>query len=197
MTFSDDVSFEFPSLSVADKLLKIKELIESLEKNYQTDPQKLIICNIMKQQLELLKISSQTTTALDSSNNSSPLACTTFSSPPTSASALLVRPTPFCRSTKQRVYKMKNYGVMTSDEILGKQQAIADQKGKEEEEKENRRTARVQRQEMAEKIRNMKKEKADEQRKRKADDTQDVTFQPKRRGRPPKVAKTVAADEDG
>lgn len=204
VTLSDEVSFASPALSAAEKLRQVRELVESLEKDFQSDPQKLIMCNIMKQQVELMTICSPTITAPTSSIPASPPAslspvsppASSSSSPVASAAALLIRLTPVRKSTTPKVYQMKNYGVMTSDEILGKQQEICDQKGKEAEQKENRRVERVQRQEMNEKIRNMKKEKADEQRKRKAEDTQAATSQPKRRGRPPKVAKTAPADDE-
>lgn len=179
----EDNSSGSPLLSVSEKLQQMERLTQSLEEDFRSDPDQLIKCYIIKQQLKLL------------SGSSPPLLSSTSSSaapepltPAAIAANMLVRPTPVCKSAKKRNYKLKNYGVMTSDEVIGKHQEIADTRGKEAEEKENRRLARVQKQQMNETIRNIKKEKQAEK--------AQAGPQPKRRGRPPKNTKADDKDED-
>lgn len=173
-SFSGDISLSLTSFSAEEELLQIKKLTEGLETKFQNDSEKLFMCGIIKQQLKLMAGPSPT------------------SSPPTTAE-LLPRPVAFTRSTQKRTYRVKNFGVMTSDEILGKHQGIADQKGRAEVEKENRKAQRLQKQQLTATIRNMKKEKTEENRKRRAEEAQAASSQPKRRGRPPKAAKVVEA----
>lgn len=81
--------------------------------------------------------------------------------------------------------------------MLGKHREIVDNKAKEAEEKENRRVARLEKREMNETLRNIKKQADAEKRKRKAEDSTQVAFsQPKRRGRPPKTPKISEEESD-
>lgn len=85
--------------------------------------------------------------------------------PSTSVAAILARPQPFVRSQKRRIFKKKNHGVMTSDEITAQYE-------KDEEEKENAAAKKEQNKQIREQkrvqnltLRNIKKEK-DDQKKR-------------------------------
>lgn len=190
LTLTDNNLFDLTSSSADEKLTQMEKLVESLEKEFQSEPAKLVMCTIIKQQVLFLRSSSFSAPIISAPSFSSPSVRATISN-------VLVRPPAFSRSTQKRNFKMKNYGVMTSDEMLGKYQEIVDNKAKEAEEKETRRVQRLLKRDMNETLRNIKKEADAVKRKRKAEESDEVTFsQPKRRGRPPKTTKISEKEND-
>lgn len=101
-----------------------------------------------------------------------------------SISDILVTPKPFARASIRRSYKMKNYGVMTSDETMEVFQMEKEAKSKLETEKNQRKDDREQRKIQNETLRTMKKE-ATEKRQRQ-EQLYDEAPLPKKRGRAPK-----------
>lgn len=102
---------------------------------------------------------------------------------------ILGPPQPFQRSENRRVYKARNYGVMTSDEMLGEYQSIEDERQQAVITKEQKKVKQQERKEINEAIKNMKKEKAADKKRKKVENAATAEAEnqpPKKRGRKPK-----------
>lgn len=161
ITQDADGSTHMSAIDVQSLLESIKESCLLLETHYNSvdDHEKALSMSLMKQQVTFFK------------------SAAAIPSGPKSMDQILTSPAEFKRSGI-RNFKLKNHGIMNSEEMLAKGREIRDQKNKIEEEKTKKR-------EMAQKIRNMKKEKAEE-----------AKINPKKRGRPSKKVPIQEDSED-
>lgn len=181
---SNEIPDEIVFCDVTEKLQNMKRLAEELELEFQTDPEKLMMCNIIKQQIRQLSAPSSSNSALESA------------SLPLTAAGSLPRPASISRPIQERRQKFPTHGVMTSDEVIKKHQDLVDEKAKQQEEKENRQADRLKQREISLTIKNMKKEQTVEKKKRKAEELEAAAGNPKKpRGRPKKVANAEKDEE--
>jgi DDE superfamily endonuclease len=146
-----DVDSSLESSSFSELLQEAERVYNQLELKAKSEhPELMINMTIMKQQLILMN----QTLAPRFMNNSEP-----SSSPsPSDLSKVLRPPHPFSRSAVRRIFKTKNHGGMTSDEIMEQFKQVEEKRCITETEKAGKAKQRQMKQEMAQTIRNMKKE---------------------------------------
>lgn len=186
-----------------NKLTTLQEALNSV-RDSTFHPSLMFSINVMQQQLNFIKNETLSVhSALPLSTLNPPAATLSLAAPLSKQAALkslLTPPPEFHRAGKHRRYARKNFGVMTTDEVLTQCQKLADDKQEAETAKVERKNVREEKKRQRDVIltiknekneeRKAKRRKAEEERKHKLQaqiDVPEKIVTAKRRGRPPKT----------
>lgn len=184
-SFDDILSTDEHILSIMESIQNqfINTVMPYLSEKY---PNLVLTATNINQQLELMKSS----IAPDKFSSSNPLDSSTTNNARRQICDILSPPQPFQRSENRRVYKARNYGIMTSEEMIGEYQSIENERQQAVTAKEQKKNEQQERKKLNEVIKNIKKEKAVDKKRKKLE--KEITAiaedsPPKKRGRKPKA----------